>query len=599
MKCLKMFRINKPVKIILVLMTLAAALKVSMFGRIVDEGYAFAIGGRLLAGDILLRDMWELHQTSGFAVEFFLWLYRCVTGTSEGEVLFVRLCGAAIQLAVSYIVYRALKKHVPADAAFAAAILYANLTPKQLSTPEFSNLLNWTATLTLICLDLLIEEIRKGSDKKKILTCSVITGLFLSLCVLSYPPALIFAVFVFGLLIAEKKKGLKPALTLVSVCGISGALYMAGILRYISLGELVNTVSAMIEVDFSHAEGASKFVRYAGDAGVLILFVAGFGTVSYLLSRVLKNKELLFPVSLLIIFVWKFLHILLKTDFYSVEYTFGGILFVCVIGLFCIFRDKLCKGEAAKMLRVYGTGSVGILLTVLVACDQSVFSSGKYLGLLTAVLSAVILGKAVTAGQTENKESSSAPENIKAERAHEKVKEELAEVSHRYRLYRAVTAAGVCFVILVNIIQLGNPRNRLLNILDADARVPAGPEKGLIMERMFANKARIDSYELPEALDGASYVMITGDAMPYIYTTARIGHGSTIMTEDYGERFALYWEMYPEKLPDIIAIECYNGSVESTLVGSWLYEYLENDFGADEVRDLTYYRLYIRKRTEE
>ena len=154
--------------------------------------------------------------------------------------------------------------------------------------------------------------------------------------------------------------------------------------------------------------------------------------------------------------------------------------------------------------------------------------------------------------------------------------------------------AAVVLVILVNIVQLNNPRNKLFNILDSGARVPYGPEKGLVLERIYANKARIDADELPDILDSADRVMITGDAVTYLYTNARIGHGSTIMTEDYGERFASYWEMYPEKMPDIIAIECYDGELNSDVEYSWLYKFASGEFGAREVVDTTYYRLYIR-----
>ena len=199
-----------------------------------------------------------------------------------------------------------------------------------------------------------------------------------------------------------------------------------------------------------------------------------------------------------------------------------------------------------------------MLVTVLIACDQSVFSSAKY---MSATLVALI---ALTADMSGKKE-------------------------------RIVTFLAVLMIAFVNIVQLGNPTNKLLNITDADARVPIGPQKWLIMERVYANKARIDFEELPAILDNADFVMITGDAVTYLYTDAGIGHGSMIMTEDYGERFGIYWDVYPEKKPDIIAIECYDGLVDYRVARSWLYEYATGEFGADEVIDTTYYRLYIRK----
>ena len=196
-------------------------------------------------------------------------------------------------------------------------------------------------------------------------------------------------------------------------------------------------------------------------------------------------------------------------------------------------------------------------MTVLIACNQSVFSSAKYLSCT------IVAALAVTWDLSGKKE-------------------------------KIVSFLAVLMMILVNIVQLGNHSNKLLNITDADARVPAGPQKGIIMERLYANKARIDFEELPQILNGADFVMITGDAVTYLYTDAKIGNGSTIMTEDYGERFGIYWDVYPEKKPDIIAIECYDGTLDYRVERSWLYEYATGEFGADEVIDTTYYRLYIR-----
>ncbi|MBP5471261.1 MAG: hypothetical protein J6Y12_01175, partial [Lachnospiraceae bacterium] len=290
------------------------------------------------------------------------------------------------------------------------------------------------------------------------------------------------------------------------------------------------------------------------------LFVIGFTLISYLTALAFKNKKLTVPFSLLYIFLWKFIHYMFRTDFYLIEYTFGGILFAIIIAFiyFLINRSSLLKEESGNICFLFGTGGVAVLVTVLIACDQSVFSSAKY---MSVTLVALI---ALTADMSGKKE-------------------------------RTVTFLAVLMIAFVNIVQLGNPTNKLLNITDADARVPVGPQKGLIMERVYANKVRIDFEELPAILDNADFVMITGDAVTYLYTDAGIGHGSTIMTEDYGERFGIYWDVYPEKKPDIIAIECYDGLVDYRVARSWLYEYATGEFGADEVIDTTYYRLYIRK----
>ena len=545
-----------PKKIILILLTLAAGVKLAAWGWTIDEGYAFAMGNRLVQGDRLFTDMWELHQTSAYAVFFFLKIFRALTSSCEGEVLFVRAAGAVIQFIVSFILYLDLKKHMPSDKVFLLAVIYANLSPKQMSTPEHSNILNWTSTLVLICIDSL-WSLKKEDKKFKAYGLPILTGSLLSLCVLSYPQAIIFAAFVFVLILIKGEGRVKNFVTVLGTCAVLALAFILYILKGLPLPALFDTVGNMIAVDSTHVGGLAKFLGYMKDCGILILFVFGFGILSYITSALFKSEKLLVPLAVLYVFTWKFLHIMLRFDHYSVEFTFGGVLIVIITALISAFRRKQVSGDNKGLLLLYGGGGAAVFLTVLVACNQSVFSSAKYLSC------AVVAALAVSVDITGKKE-------------------------------KIVTFIGVIMIILVNMVQLGNPSNKLLNITDADARVPAGPQKGLIMERLYANKARIDFEELPAILDNADFVMITGDAVTYLYTDARIGNGSTIMTEDYGERFGIYWDVYPEKKPDIIAIECYDGLLDYRVERSWLYEYATGEFGADEVIDTTYYRLYIR-----
>ena len=545
------------IKVILIALTVISSVKMIFFGWVIDEGYAFAIGNRLLQGDLLFRDMWELHQTSGYAIEFFLWIYQIIKGSSEGEIVFVRACGMAIHLIVSYLLYRSLKRHLPEEKAFIAAVLYANLSPKSISTPEFSNLLNQTSVLTFICLDRLY--LCQEENKKRRLIWAAAAGVFLSICVMSYPPSLIFAVFIFAYVFVKSKVSRAEFVTVLSVCLISGSLYMARILSYMSVSELKDSIHMMLVSDVTHGGGLSKIPGYALDTVIIIGFTLVFGVLAYVISRFLKKKELIVPLAATFVFLWRNLHILLKNDTYPVEYTFGGILIVALIAFIYSMREKMYSDEDRQVLALYAGGSLAVFATVLVACNQSVFSSAKYLTTGFALLFVMsVKGDVIKSAE------------------------------------RVFFSAGAALLIFINIFQYGNPRNRLFNIFDADARVPSGPGRWLILERMYANKARIDSEELPAALAGADYVMITGDAVAYLYTDAKVGHGTTIMTDNYGESYAEYWRARPDRSPDIIAIECYNGSPDTIVASSWLYEYLEGDYGASQIIDTTYYRLYIK-----
>ena len=544
------------IKLILLGLTCVSAIKMIFFGWVIDEGYAFAIGNRLLQGDQLFKDMWELHQTSGYAIEFFLRIFRLIVPSGEGEVVFVRACGMAIHLIVSYVLYRMLKRHMSEDRAFIAAVLYANLTPKSICIPEFSNLINQTSVLTIACLDRLYLD-KNEENKKRRYALSVAAGVFLSVCVMSYPPSLIFAVFIFVYVFMRSKGKRGEFITVLSVCLLSGGLYLVRILSYMKVSELAESVRMMLASDSTHSGGFSKLPGYAVDTILLAIFTLFFVLISLLISNVLKKKTLFLPTALVFIFMWRTVHILIKNDTYPVEYTFGCILIAAVIFLIYGIKNKSYSAEEKELLKLYGGGSLAVFLTVLVACNQSVFSSAKYLTILFAVAVAL----------SYKEEASKYTESV-------------------------LIKTGVILVILINIFQYGNPRNRLLNIFDAEARVPSGPQKWLILERMYANKARMDYEELPAVLDNAEFVMITGDAVTYLFTDARIGHGTTIMTEDYDENYARYWTARPDRAPDMIAVECYEGSLDAAVASSWLYDYLENEYGASEIVETTYYRIY-------
>ena len=59
---------------ILILLSVVAAVNQLLIGFDIDEGYAVSMPFRLLQGDHLFADMWEVHQTSALLPAAFLWL---------------------------------------------------------------------------------------------------------------------------------------------------------------------------------------------------------------------------------------------------------------------------------------------------------------------------------------------------------------------------------------------------------------------------------------------------------------------------------------------------------------------------------------------
>ena len=73
-----------------VLTGIASIIKVFV-GLDYDENYITVLGARLLQGDHLFRECWDLYQTTGLTMALILGVFRSITGGYEGAILFCRI----------------------------------------------------------------------------------------------------------------------------------------------------------------------------------------------------------------------------------------------------------------------------------------------------------------------------------------------------------------------------------------------------------------------------------------------------------------------------------------------------------------------------
>lgn len=76
-----------------------------------DEAFYLTIPHRISLGDSLLFDEWHLSQLSGFLLTPFVWLYRTITGSTEGIILAARFFYVIMHGAVSVLLYTRLRKY--------------------------------------------------------------------------------------------------------------------------------------------------------------------------------------------------------------------------------------------------------------------------------------------------------------------------------------------------------------------------------------------------------------------------------------------------------------------------------------------------------
>lgn len=70
----------KAIEVLLAVLTVLAFAKSIWISLDMDESYAVALGYRMARGDMLVRDMWEPHQFSGFLAALFTGPYLLFRG---------------------------------------------------------------------------------------------------------------------------------------------------------------------------------------------------------------------------------------------------------------------------------------------------------------------------------------------------------------------------------------------------------------------------------------------------------------------------------------------------------------------------------------
>lgn len=304
------------VSILIVLSVIAGATKI-FTGFDIDEAYALAIPYRVLQGDRLFADMWEVHQTSFLLPFLFMKLFYLLTGEMTGIVLYMRIMTTLLHLGMSILVYGFVKRFFGMKGGYALFIglAYYNFLPKWMINMDFSMEQLWFFTLFVICLFCASKGRRR--------VWLILSGFMLALDVLAYPGMVIlYPVTVFLLLFKRKNGKWADVLSLTAGCFAAAVLFFAAVFRYMSLGELVEAVPKVF-MDGSHQyDLATKLGLYA----------------SQWLEVLVQSVVLLVP-ALVFALVFRYLYKRL-----SWEEKWGGLPFGL---LFCVCFEILVSGLIA------------------------------------------------------------------------------------------------------------------------------------------------------------------------------------------------------------------------------------------------------------
>ena len=567
----------KAVKIILLLGSFLAAAKLIFVDYTLDEDFQIVMAYRTLQGDLLFREMWEPHQTSAFLCAGLIWIYRAVTGTLTGVILFLRFVTLGIQLTLACLVYRALVKITEKRYAFLLALLYFNIVPKNIQIPEFGNMQLWFLT---VCILLMMKYYRDtGEGRKRPWYLLVGVGAALSCEILTYPTCIIlFPFFLIWILAGSGKSRWRDCFLLTAVCALCGALWLAYVLKNVGVQELSDNIGRLLSFDTTHdVSGVTdeKAGNYVDNFVLWGLWLAVIGAVSafcYLgvrLRQKSKGRAIGGKAGLLIYLTIATVTAECVQIYYwavwGIGYEYLQIHFL-VLWLFAAIVWSWA-GESRKKLFWGIAGTLAAYAGVMYISDLAMYYTLPH-GALGIVFAAAVIVFAM---------------------------ERIMGDSAKPWAYFLIVSLCLCSVFGKGYTLRGGKDNS--TILKISGIMKEGPAAGILTDYMCAYIYNSNYPFYRDNLQKGEKVLIVANMVMSVGTTAylfddyEVCHFSIVDPTSYDERLLVYWEQYPEKRPDVIVVDCWFGELKEPW-DNWIMRYIENDFGYTAVSDGSYVRFY-------
>ena len=563
-----MKKTQKILKLILLIGTILATIKVIFVDYSMDEEYQLLMSYRQLSGDSLFGTMWEPHQTSAFLCTFLLRLYYLITGTYTGIVLFLHFFTVLIQFALCFWLYHVLCRFMEKDYSFLISLASFQLVPKLIQIPEFSNLQLWF----LMILTLSLLEYQTNEKYALHSVWILLAGIAMSLEVLSYPSSLLLFPYVLIHLYISSKKSWKSPILLSLTCAGCALVYLAVIFYRISPSDFIRNLKYIVTLDLTHDLTLSAGTR------LLLLLKQLFEEVSLVLlcslfslfcllpyckktGEKLKDQRILF-VALTVLFsefLQLFFWLVLQFCYEKPQLH----LFTCLMAGIVLWKDA---GSKQHYLSFGILASVITLMAVVYASDLSFYYSIPH-ALLGSVFCLVTL---------------------------------VFALSNRYPLTgRPLILFLLCSFVIVSMVGKGFTirGGRGNNITSIRNVMRSGPAIGIFSTYMCCHINDINNKDFQKYIKPGEKVLIVTNQVhgpgttPYMVIDAEICHFSIVDPTSYDERLLTYWDLYPEKEPNVIVVDCWYGSLLEQ-PDSWIMQYIENDFHYSEVIDGEYVRFY-------
>jgi len=563
----------KKIYIINILFFLIASISIIVSNVSYDAEYQMAMGYRLLKGDTPILEMWEPNQTSAFLCAIIMKLYISIAGTTTGIVLFVNVMGYLIRVGISGFLYYRINKMAGKVPALIACFLFILIGPKDMLVPDYSNMEVWFSTLTVL---FLVEYF----EKKKVWQL-IMSAVSLCFGVISYPSYIIayFAIIVLLVKYAPKKN--RDIIIYTGTCAFLGICYVGYLLWGTDLETVMNCLSAALAIEPTHTISASeKIIIYVKNLGKIIGTVTGLclaGAAAEFVTKTIQQKrtgdKVIFSKERCMVFSWYALLIFYVINVLRVISNGSNhyaLIFIVLLG-FC--KRNLLSEEQKK---VYYTGlSVGVmaLLSTALLSDQPFLQHTPFM-LIAVVISILPLSCWYKECKADNR-------------------------------LKKIYVLGVQLFLLVLVFRCVHThipiygRAQVCSITQDLALIRTGPAIGIITDEIGAARQR-DSYaEFQRYIKPGDTIWILGepvDTMGYLYQDVEVGAPSVMSTPTYNEELLYYWELNPEKYPDVVIVSAGFGNLAYEMLAcEWLMNWLEEEYQAETIIDGNWWRYYFKE----
>ncbi len=132
------------------------------------------------------------------------------------------------------------------------------------------------------------------------------------------------------------------------------------------------------------------------------------------------------------------------------------------------------------------------------------------------------------------------------------------------------------------------------NLLDVGGIIKSGPEFGIVTDYFTAyskNQSMKDWETYIKPGDSLLLVNTSVESAAYLYEDIVISNPSTISTPTYSEELLTYWEEYPHRFPNVIAVSCWFGQLHVS-EESWIMQWMQSNYTPCQTQDGMYWRFY-------